>query len=192
MMRLMRRNDFPPLSLSMLLSLVLLGLGAALLRYAWQTKAASEEELRQASAGQQAAATRLAGAAEDIQEILDKWQIYQALAARGIIGEERRQDWMDALAASRKQRRLSELQYEFAPQQSLGGTGRYQIMSSTMTIQLQLVHEEDLLGLVDDLSQQVQAHLRVRACAIQRRPAEVSPALNANCQIDWITLREEP
>jgi hypothetical protein len=68
-------------------------------------------------------------------------------------------------------------------------------MSSTMNLQMPLLHENDLLGFLADLRRNVHAHLMVRDCAIERGAQAqercVAAQLRAVCTIDWITLREK-
>ncbi len=65
-----------------------------------------------------------------------------------------------------------------------------------MQLNAHLLHEEDLLRLLDDLHRHARPLLRVRECTLERLPrgaAEGSSAhpranLRAECQIDWITI----
>ena len=62
-------------------------------------------------------------------------------------------------------------------------------------LQLQLLHEEDLLNVLADLRNTAKAQVLVRSCEVSRqpRPPGDSPGLHANlkaqCLLDWITLR---
>ena len=64
-----------------------------------------------------------------------------------------------------------------------------------MKLQLKLLHEEDLLRLIDDLHRQASALTQVNNCKVWRLPkerAERGPhaQLQADCRIDWITLHD--
>ena len=62
-----------------------------------------------------------------------------------------------------------------------------------MKLDLPLLHEDDLLGLLADLSAQAQALVSVKSCKIERSPADPqhpTASLKAHCEIDWITLQE--
>jgi hypothetical protein len=68
-------------------------------------------------------------------------------------------------------------------------------MASTMKLRMDLLHENDLLGFLDDLASSVPALLLVRACSLERLMHEPAsggtPArLGAECTIDWVTLKE--
>lgn len=195
-------DDLKQLSLNIGLCLVLLLLGAGLVFVAFQQESGTKKDAQQAAALKLEAATRLSKARDEAQEILDKTETYKALRNRGIIGQEHRLEWVEQLKNIQKERRLIDLQYEIAPQKPLEGeaartgSGTYEVMTSPMKAQLQLLHEEDLLRFVEDLTQKVQAHIRVRRCLITRGPPSAgsnngpAPQLSANCDIDWITLRE--
>ena len=68
-------------------------------------------------------------------------------------------------------------------------------MTSQMRLQLQLLHEGELLPFLADLRDAVQALVQVRACTIERlgsgSPNRGNNAqLTADCTLEWITLRE--
>jgi hypothetical protein len=69
-------------------------------------------------------------------------------------------------------------------------------MSSSMKVQMQLLHEDDLLGFLADLRTGVRALLVVRRCDVERLAPQAGSdratraQLKADCEIDWITLRE--
>lgn len=132
------------------------------------------------------------------QEMRIKINEYQAIAARGIIGPERRLDWVELVRNTQRDRQLLGLDYEIQPQTTLSkSNGGHAFMSSVMRVQLPLLHEEDLLRFVGDLQAHAPAFVRVRSCRISRgggQPADVNslPALlQADCQLDWITLKAE-
>lgn len=139
-------------------------------------------------------------AAEE-QEIHDKIDIYQAILARGIIGPERRLDWVELIRASQRERQLLDLEYEIQPQIPLpkaNSNGGYTFMDSAMRVQIPLLHEEDLLRFITDIQTHASAFVRVRSCRITRaapnqvKPGEgPSPNLQAECLLDWITLKDQ-
>ena len=128
-------------------------------------------------------------------EIKQKSAVFSGLQARGVIGEEQRLEWVELLKTIRDRRRLLDLQYEIAPQRALDAApgSAFTFYASTMKIQLKLLHEEDLTRLLDDLRQQARALIQVKSCTVSRLPrgsADGTAQLLADCQIDWITLRE--
>jgi hypothetical protein len=142
---------------------------------------------------------RLASANEEEREIKASLQEYQALAAHGIVGEEKRLDWVDTVTAIKNERRLFNIGYSIEPQQELAYPGfspggGVKFVASRVKINMQLLHEEDLLNFIDDLSRRGRSYLSARSCDVQREDRGVSgttlaPRLQANCVFDLITIR---
>ena len=145
--------------------------------------------------------TKLASANEEEREIKANLQQYQALAARGILGEEKRLDWIDTITAIKNERRLFNIGYSIEPQKELdypgfapGGGVKFEF--SRVKIEMQLLHEEDLLNFIDDLAKRGRSYLAVRSCDVQRidrgssgAGTTLAPRLQASCVFDLITIR---
>ncbi len=144
--------------------------------------------------------TKLASATEEEREIKANLQQYQALAARGIIGEEQRLDWIDTITAIKNERRLFNIAYSIEPQKDLdypgfaaGGTG-VKFVVSRAKIDIELLHEEDLLNFIDDLTKRGRSYLSARSCNVHRAErgsggTTLAPRLQAACVFDLITIR---
>lgn len=196
-------QDFARLrwSLALLVAFAALGAGAvaAALHFSAQGAVAYKQALTQRNDIQ----SRLARANEEEADIRQKIGRYQLMAARGYIGQEHRLEWVERIAQIKNARRLIDIQYELSPQQPLGAAalpvgnaaGGHEFMTSTMKLQMQLLHEEDLLGFLGDLGGSVQAFLHVRDCNVERLPKTGNERggaqLKADCDIEWITLREK-
>lgn len=178
--------------------------GAALVAFTHRTVTKAEASDRQLSTRLSEIRGRIARAHDEEQDLRGRIRRYQELAARGIIGQEERLDWVEQIARIKAARRLLDVKYELSPQAPIGATelpggaaaGPYEIMSSTMKLQMQLLDEDDLLGFLDDLRQAVHALLLVRECKIERTSGNagqggVAAQLLADCTIDWVTLREK-
>jgi hypothetical protein len=145
--------------------------------------------------------TRLASANEEEREIKANLQQYQALAARGVIGEEKRLDWIDTITAIKSERRLFNITYSIEPQKDLdypgfAPGGGVKFVFSRAKLEMQLLHEEDLLNFIDDLAKRSRPYLSVRSCAIQRVErgsggTTLAPRLRTDCVFDLITIRHD-
>ncbi|MBI2320445.1 MAG: hypothetical protein HYU75_26445 [Betaproteobacteria bacterium] len=160
-------------------------------------------ELRQREisfADRKAAQERVAKVAEEEREIRVNLVRYRELVDRGMVGPERRLDWIDAITGIKNSRRLFEIRYAIEPQRSLdypgmaakGGAG---FMVSRMKLEMMLLHEGDLLGFLADLNAAGKAYVSVRGCDITRAEQgaasrTISPKLRASCVVDLITLPE--
>jgi len=196
-------RDFARLRPALLLFVVFIALGAgavfSAMKFAAGTKTASKQMLAQRDDIQ----SRLSRANVEQAEILKKIGRYQEIDAHGYIGREHRLEWVERIAQIKSARRLIDIQYELSPQAPLdakvvpaGAPGGIDFMASTMRLQMQLLHEDDLLGFFEDLHSSVQAFLHVRECSVDRvakSGAErgVGAQLKADCTIDWITLKEK-
>lgn len=126
---------------------------------------------------------------------------YQALIGKGFVGEERRIEWVEALREQHKNHKLFGIKYSISHQEkytpvfatNLGG---FTLSRSVMKLDLDMLHEGDLLQLTESLNTNNTAPFILRDCEIARlNPAgQISNQLIANlhavCELDWLTLRE--
>jgi hypothetical protein len=152
---------------------------------------------KQAQTRQSETKARIARVNEDEREIREKIVRYQDIVQRGLTEPERRLQWVETLKSIKESRRLLGLNYEIAPQRPLDPkqvtTGGYDFLVSTMKLEMPLLHEEDLLGLLADLSAQVCVLLSVKSCQIERTTpgTQAGANLKAACEINWIKLQEK-
>jgi hypothetical protein len=183
-------------SLALLLAAALLSAAAVAAALHLGDRTALEH--RKALALQRETRARLDRAHDDEREIRDRIARYQELISRGRTEPERRLEWVETLRGIKEARRLLGLDYEIAPQRPLDekqpSSGGFDFLVSPMKLEMPLLHENDLLGLLADLQAQVHALIGVRSCRIERTPANTqatAATLKAACRIDWITLREK-
>lgn len=170
---------------------------AALIRSTQNLLAQESRQLVATRAERQQAQQRLARIAQEEREVRDHIELYRRLQGLNIIGEERRLDWVDAMARIRVQRELLDLRYQVDRQKVLksipGKAASVDVRASTMTVELALLHEGDLLRFLEDLRASGNAYYSVQRCAISRigqeaAGAATAPRLRASCQIDLITI----
>lgn len=158
---------------------------------------------RTALMAQQGADNTLIRARSEEQQLRAMIGRFQVLTARNIIGPEQRLDWVETLGRIKAARRISRIDYDFAPQRPVtadilpaGMATGFQLMTSQMHLTLHLLHEGDLLGFIDDLRQTAPALIQIRSCSIDHtsqsaveRPA--NDLLTAACILEWITVKED-
>ncbi len=193
--------DIRRLRLPVVVSLIVALTGVACY-YGADSYLQDSKQLASATSAQRAEVqNKLARANEEEREIKANLQQYQALAARGIIGEEKRLDWVDALTAIKNERRLFNISYSIEPQKPVdypgfvAGSG-VDFVASRVALRIQLLHEEDLLNLITDLLQRSRSYLSVRSCDLQRMDrggtgTALAPRLEATCVLDLITIRHK-
>jgi len=194
-----RASDLKRLRLPIAASIVLAVAGGACYSAAGDYLRETKKQAAATSARRAEAQTRLARANEEEREIKASLQQYQALAARGFMGEEKRLDWVDTITAIKNERRLFNITYSIEPQKlldypGLGASSGVYFMTSRVRTNLQLLHEEDLLNVIDDLTKRSRSYLSVRSCDIQRISragvgTTLAPRLQADCIFDLITIR---
>lgn len=126
---------------------------------------------------------------------------YQALITKGFIGEERRIEWVDELRAQHQLHKLFGIKYSISQQEAFKPSfapnlGGFTMHRSVMEIDLDMLHEGDILQLTDSLSAKNTSPFILRDCEITRLGStsnlsnQLVANLHAHCELDWITLRE--
>lgn len=123
---------------------------------------------------------------------------YRQLERAGIVGEERRISWIDALRAANQEADLYGVEYEVNPQQSYAfssevSAGSLLVHQSVMKLRLGLLHEGDLFRFFEALAAQKVGRFSVNQCSLRRLPVDFAtpvnqPTLNAECELAWITI----
>lgn len=126
--------------------------------------------------------------------------VYNDLLATGFIGEERRIEWIEALRNIHAKHKLFSIDYSIDLQENykpsfLPNLGNFVLHRSVMSVKLDMLHEGDMLAVIDGLREQTTPFI-VRDCEISRPigaaidTKNVAINMQANCEIDWLTLRD--
>lgn len=191
------RDELGRLVLPALAAMVLLGAGVWLIKITGEARAKAQTQLTLTQAERRQNADRLARIAEEEREVSEKLDVYKQLKRLNIIGEERRLEWADAVARIRNQRELLDLTYRVDRQKLVkslpGKPGTIDFFASTMHVQLDLLHEGDLLRFLGDLRDSGNAYYAVKSCSMRRTGqaatgATITPRLRGSCEIDLITV----
>jgi hypothetical protein len=125
---------------------------------------------------------------------------YNELLSKGFIGEERRIEWIERLRQIHGQYNLFSIDYSIGQQEKykpsfVQNIGSHVMNRSVMELRLDMLHEGDLINLLEDLHENTPPFM-VRDCEITRpigaevNTKKVVANLKATCEIDWITLRD--
>lgn len=195
------RQDLRLLRPALLLAtaLLLTGLMAAGLAHLWHAE--READHRQVLDTRRNLQIRLARIDEEAGEIRAGGLLFDRLAAKGIVGEEQRLEWIEQIRHIRSERRLFDIHWELQARRLLeaelapGDGGGYDLHASRLKLELPLLHEEDLLRFLADLRNKLQAYVLPRQCSIEPAAIDtvpdtgaVQPRLQARCELDLITL----
>jgi hypothetical protein len=198
-----RRDDVKRLHLPAAIALVLVGLGAASVVVSEQYLGRAAGAFETARAQRAAAQERVSKVFEEEREIRESLVFYQRMQRQGMIGQENRLDWIDAIARIKSERKLFEIKYSIEPQKPLDYPGIVQtkgaeFVMSRMKLDMLLLHEEDLLNFISDLRATGRFHVAVRRCVMSRvergtvAPGQpLMPRLRSECQIDLVTVNQE-
>jgi hypothetical protein len=194
-MRSFMRMDFPIIRKGIVAFALSLSFGIAIvnassaLRARWGAMELSRNEERAALE------SRLRAAQVERQGILEFQSEFEAMRGNGLIGDEKRLDLIELLEQIRNARKLLPLTYTVAPQSSLGieptvPAGSMDLRGSRLILSMPLLHEWDLLNLLDDLREH--GVYAPSECNIKRLPLvesdPLSPRLQADCTVYWITI----
>lgn len=189
------RADVSRLQWSLFLAIGLAAAGAFMVLFSIEALQATERTATQTRSEREAALRQRLHAREEAETIRANIATFHNLQTRGVLGQERRLDWVERLNAIRDARRLPSLRYELAPQiHGSSDAAASGIMISPMKATFGLLHEQDLIGFLDDLQTTVPAIVRTRHCHIARsNPSDTTTngaLLSAECDLDWITLKD--
>jgi len=185
-----------------IVAIALIAAGAVAAGIASELVGKARAEQLQAKAEREAEQNKLTRATDEEREIREKLVDYRRLVERGLVGEERRLDWVDQINAIRTARKLLNVTYSIDPQRpvdypGLGGAGEVEFLASPMRLDMSLLHEEDLLRFIGDLRNAISAYVVVRSCTMERladapsSDRELAPRLRATCELDLVTIRDK-
>lgn len=159
---------------------------------------AQAQGLQQAAENRDAAVASLNQAEEEAETI--RWNVdaYSRYLARGMLAPENRVDLIDSVRQSRERHRLFPVQFEIGEQKiaAINGASGYALRFSPISVSLGLLHEGDLVNLLEDLHDT--GEFFVLESCIMERVGNFSPLdplillenLRATCRMRLITMRE--
>ena len=183
------RRALRPLALSAILSCALVT-GAG-----WfQLQARADYESR--SERLRSSRDRYLAVAEEKALIRRYLAAFKELRRAGVLGEERRLDWLEALQTAGEEIGIPSLLYDIASRQehppppSLAAGG-YRLFASAMSLQMRLLHEGDLFRLLRRLDEA--GVYTVSACELERDEAaprdSAAGRISARCELLWYSLQ---
>ena len=136
---------------------------------------------------------------DEQKRLIESWlPAYRSLQAAGVIGEERRLEWIEALRAAAARVGLPSLRYRIEPRTAHEAApgleaGDHVVFSTVVRLETGLVHEGDLERLLRELAVADAGLFHIERCSVRRsgpeflmRPGAIN--LSAECVLRWITL----
>lgn len=160
---------------------------------------AAQQEFASRRSQLQDARQRLQASGQEKEVIARYLNDYRNLEKRGVIGPEKRIDWLDGLRVASQEARLFGVEYQIGAQQPYSAEGLalppgLPLRRSPMTLTLKLLHEGELLRFFHALAAQDVGLFTVDKCTVERAaggdvPQPRQPNLRAECVLSWITLQ---
>jgi len=120
------------------------------------------------------------------------------LYSKGVIGREKRLNWIEALRQSGEKINLPSLKYsinsqeEFIPEFNINYSG-YTLYRSSMELSLGLLHEGDLFNLINFIDQTAKGAYTIYECTFRMNGNQIRfeknySNISATCLLHWITI----
>lgn len=194
------KSDFALLRWSIMAIAASLLVGATVLYASGKYAEISLKDLRAAQSQLNDARNRLSTAYEDQKNMAIYADEYRVLADRKIIGDDFRLDWMEGMEKIRQQNSVIDFRFTIAPQkiyvsQPAINSGNFDINYSEMKLQMDLLHEGQMLDFFNALRKQINGQYQLESCALKHDAvndagnAAVAVHIKAECNGGWITLK---
>jgi len=133
-------------------------------------------------------------------DLLEQYRnLYSGYRSSGLIGEERRLSWIESLENTNKVLKLPTLTYSLLPQEKFTRPGLkvksgVKLSGSPMELTMGLLHEEDLLAVLEGLRLSIKNLFTVESCSLRRSsdigvPFDTERTnLSSRCTIRWVTI----
>jgi hypothetical protein len=199
------KSDFSILKWSILILLLsLIVSGSAI----WLSAEYVDHSLknRQVAQRQLTDARKLLGDAQsDLENMSMYAREYATLVDYKIIGGEQRLDWMEELSKLRQQQHVLDFKYTIAPQVPYTpnpplDVGNYELKLSGLSLQIELLHEMQLIKFFDALRSNIKGWFIIDHCTLERSGTNnaadsaspnLTTPLKAECVGGWITMKKK-
>lgn len=176
----------------------ILALGAAGIAYTGKLIKRGQADLTAAETKLKEARERVSRSGDEVETLRTYIGPYTELERLGIVGEEQRLNWIDALRVANLDTHLYGVDYEVSSQMPYGfaqevNAAGLPVQQSVMKLKLGLLYETDLLTFFRALAEQNVGAFTVNQCTMQRLTSDVSrpinqPTLRAECEVAWVTI----
>lgn len=201
-------SDFPHIKWSLLTFLLVLGMGSTIILACEGFVAQAQHDQRNAQHQLNEARSRLAAAREDHENMRAYALEYNALLQRNVLGNDQRLDWVEGLEKiHHRAPGFTGFKYAIAPQSPYLpdpplDSGNFDLNLSGMTLQFDLLHEEQLAAFFDALRTDIKGWFILDHCSLERAaapgegdkglpPSRATPRLKAECGGGWLTLNSK-
>lgn len=139
-------------------------------------------------------------AVDEEEKLIKKfYPLFVDLYNEGVIGRERRLNWIEMLRKAGEDIKIPGLSYEIKSQEVYKPgfpvkLGQYKLYRSVMNLNMQLLHEGDLFRLFEALDNNALGSYNVSNCTIAAKGKEISDNtesgnLIVRCELSWYTIK---
>jgi type II secretory pathway pseudopilin PulG len=197
----LEKQDWQKLQTTLIILVVVVIVVLALIVLAQNYSNQQEQAMQKQQSLLNSARQRYQSSGIEKETLVEYLPRYQALINKGFVGEERRLDWVSDLRAQHKNYKLFSIKYSIGLQEPYkpsfsANVGGFAFNRSIMKLDLDMLHEEDILQLTEAIGKKNGEVFMLRDCEITRLNAagalsnQLTPNLHAKCELDWLTLRE--
>lgn len=125
---------------------------------------------------------------------------YKELIKQGLIGQEHRLNWIEVLRNANENNHFHSLSYQISSQNEYDfefpiDKGNFKIFSSTMRLDLKLLHEGDFVYLLNELDQKAIGHYTVKSCTFNREGSAFKKDITrsnllSGCELHWYSIKK--
>ena len=136
---------------------------------------------------------------EEEKQIKEYYPLFNDLYNGGVIGRERRLNWIEVLREADEDLGILGLNYDIRSQEVYKPgfkvtLGKYKLFRSIMSLNMQLLHEEDLFRLFETLDRKALGSYNVTSCSMALKGKKISDNpdvanLNVECELIWHTIK---
>ena len=179
---------------------IALAVAGGMLGVSYRLSESAENSLQRAHTERRIARDKYRTIDEEEAMIEDYYPRFQALEDQGIIGAERRLNWIENLRRADEALKLPRLAYSINSRELFTADfpladGAFRPYASRMTLTLGLLHGQDLFALLDSLDQSTQGLYSVDFCDLVRQrdsPGTSGTEVHVTgmCQLRWYTIKK--
>jgi hypothetical protein len=135
---------------------------------------------------------------EDLRAV---YPVYMRLTERGIIGPNRRLDWVETVETLGRRHGLFSVRYTMGAQKPFEAPAvatvreGFDVNVSPMTLEIAALHEGHLLDFLESLQRDIRGLTLIERCSLERvgsgRELRYAPQIKATCNLGWVTLQEK-
>lgn len=148
----------------------------------------------------QEARARVDSAKRERDDLKASSAIFDNLVSRGILQPENRLDFIERLDRLKERHGILGLDYEIAAQRPVPLAGgrvfnSIDVLGSRVKLRVMALHEGDALAFLEDLATPKRGFNPISGCTLRKveagAAASLTPRAEAQCSIEWISLRDK-